>query len=196
MRCDILLSFIGFYVGSTWEVLIPRRQSRNFRGDYPVRKLFLGLWGVQEEGDRDCALWHVLSHPLLTTPPPPTNVEAGSSLHIHIHKHGNIISLIPIFPFPMMHFDVMMHFDFQLQNGCWGTCRASAWGRSHRGWSDIKNVCCGRLLNLRLMYLCIDQVVEEEVLPPACMDLTGFPLKTDIFEGSWIWHLNTRSFPL
>ena len=36
----------------------------------------------------------------------------------------------------------------------------------------------------RLMYLCIDQVVEEEVLPPACMDLTGFPLKTDIFEGS------------
>ena len=28
------------------------------------------------------------------------------------------------------------------------------------------------------------QAVEEEVLPPPCMDLTGFPLKTDIFEGN------------
>ena len=28
------------------------------------------------------------------------------------------------------------------------------------------------------------QASEEEVLPPPCMDLTGFPLKTDIFEGS------------
>ena len=47
----------------------------------------------------------------------------------------------------------------------------------------LKIVCCGRILT-RLMYLCSNQVVEEEVLPPACMDLTGFPLKTDIFEGS------------
>jgi len=30
-----------------------------------------------------------------------------------------------------------------------------------------------------------NEAAEEEVLPPPCMDLTGFPLKTDIFEGRY-----------
>ena len=34
-------------------------------------------------------------------------------------------------------------------------------------------------------YLSKPQAAEEEVLPPPCMDLTGFPLKTDIFEGRY-----------
>ena len=31
-----------------------------------------------------------------------------------------------------------MHFDLQLQDGSWGTCRACAWGRSHWGWLEAE----------------------------------------------------------
>ena len=98
MRCDILLPFIWFYVGSTWKVLIPRRQSTNFRGDYPVRKLFLSLWGVQ---DRDCALWHVLSDTLSSPlrPNPPTLKQVPhctfTNLVFHENKHFFFAKVFP-----------------------------------------------------------------------------------------------------
>ena len=108
----------------------------------------------------------------------------------YVFKLSFTIALQVLFP--------LMHFDLQLQNGSWGTCRACDRGRTHWGWWELREE-AWRSQNIigcaRLLYVSFNQAVEEEVLPPACMDLNGFPLKTDIFEGSCSWHLKTKIMP-